>query len=93
MFFKLLTDGLKVVSGAVEATIAGKAKLAISVSPALLGVGFILGIRVAAVMVGGAALSALVIIPLIDWWGQRFQNKYPVNTLRLLQADWMPVVK
>ena len=84
MFFKLLTDGLKVVAGAVEATIAGKAKLAVSVSPALLGVGFILGIRVAAVMVGGAALSALVIIPLIDWWGQSQTTPVYPETVALI---------
>ncbi|MEM8997237.1 MAG: oligopeptide transporter, OPT family, partial [Acidobacteriota bacterium] len=40
-----------------------------SVSPALIGVGYILGLRIATVMVAGGALSAFVIIPLIDWWG------------------------
>ncbi|MEM1203920.1 MAG: oligopeptide transporter, OPT family [Acidobacteriota bacterium] len=69
MFFKLLTDGFKVVQGKFEVALAYKAKLAVSVSPALIGVGYILGLRVATVMVAGAALSALVIIPLIHWWG------------------------
>ena len=34
-----------------------------SVSPALVGVGYILGTRIAGVMVAGGALSALVSIP------------------------------
>ncbi|MEM1182531.1 MAG: oligopeptide transporter, OPT family [Acidobacteriota bacterium] len=69
MFFKLLTDGFKVVSGSFERMVFGKAQLAVSVSPALIGVGYILGLRIATVMVAGGALSAFVIIPLIDWWG------------------------
>ena len=69
MLMKLLTDGFKVVSGSFERLIAGKAELAVSVSPALIGVGYILGLRIATVMVAGGALSAFVIIPLIDWWG------------------------
>jgi putative OPT family oligopeptide transporter len=33
-------------------------------------VGYILGIRIATVMVAGGALSSIIIIPLINWWGQ-----------------------
>ncbi len=69
MLFKLLTDGFKLVASTFRTVVAGKAQIAVSVSPALIGVGYILGLRVATVMVAGAALSALVIIPLIDWWG------------------------
>ncbi len=69
MLFKLLTDGFKVIAGKVYVTLPFKANLAVSVSPALIGVGYILGIRIASVMVAGGALSALVIIPLINWWG------------------------
>ncbi len=85
MLFKLITDGLKLVKGKFEFAIAAKAKLAVSVSPALIGVGYILGIRVAAVMVAGSALSALVIIPLIDWWGAtRATPLYP-ETVHLIR--------
>ena len=71
MVFKLLTSGLKIVPGAFEAALPfpAKATVAASVSPALIGVGFILGLRVATVMVAGAALSFLVLIPLINAWG------------------------
>jgi putative OPT family oligopeptide transporter len=69
ILFKVLTDGLKAVPGKVELALPLKAKLAVSVSPALIGVGYILGTRVAGVMVAGGALSALVLIPAIGLWG------------------------
>ena len=46
-----------------------KAELALEVAPALLGVGYILGYRQAAVCVAGAIISALAITPLIAWLG------------------------
>lgn len=84
MLFKILTDGLKVVSGKFEWVLPLKAKLAIGVSPALIGVGYILGIRVATVMVAGAALSALVIIPLIYLWGQDFTQPFYPETEKVI---------
>jgi len=69
MAFKLVTDGLKLVPGKFSLALPLKAGLSISVSPALIGVGYILGIRIATVMVAGGALSALVIIPAIALWG------------------------
>lgn len=44
-----------------------KAQLGLETMPALLGVGYILGRRIAAIMVGGGMLSWLVMIPLIAW--------------------------
>ena len=74
MIFKLLTSGFKAVPSAFHAALPfpAKATVAMSVSPALIGVGFILGLRVAAVMVAGAALSFIVLIPLIHYWGLGF---------------------
>ena len=46
-----------------------KAQLGSDVSPALLGVGYILGPRIATIMVGGGLLSWLVIIPILATWG------------------------
>jgi putative OPT family oligopeptide transporter len=69
MLFKLITDGFRFVGGTFELLLGFKAKLSISVSTPLIGVGYILGIRVATVMVAGGALSAFVIIPLINLWG------------------------
>jgi putative OPT family oligopeptide transporter len=69
MLFKLITDGFKLVQGTFQVALGFKANLAISVSPPLIGVGYILGMRIATVMVAGGALSAFVIIPLINLWG------------------------
>jgi putative OPT family oligopeptide transporter len=42
-----------------------RAQASIELSPAMLGVGYILGFKIATIMVCGAALSALVIMPVI----------------------------
>ena len=47
-----------------------KAKLGGEPTPALLGVGYILGPRIAAIMVAGGLLSWLGIIPLIAYFGE-----------------------
>src|SRR5512146_3185572 len=46
-----------------------KAELALEIAPALVGVGYILGYRQAAVCVAGALISALTLTPLIAWLG------------------------
>ncbi|MDH3628143.1 MAG: oligopeptide transporter, OPT family [Acidobacteriota bacterium] len=85
MLVKILTDGFKLIPGKFQWALPLKAKLAISVSPALIGVGYILGIRVATVMVGGAALSALVIIPAIYLWGQGMTTPFYPETELLIR--------
>ncbi|MDH3524868.1 MAG: oligopeptide transporter, OPT family [Acidobacteriota bacterium] len=63
-----------------------KGELGLENSAALLGVGFILGPRIGAVMVGGGLLSWLVIIPVIATWGEgRMEPLYP-ETVRLISA-------
>lgn len=46
-----------------------RSQLSISAEPALLGVGYILGLRVAATMLAGAVLAWLVLIPAIAFFG------------------------
>ena len=46
-----------------------KAEIGGSFTPELLGVGFIIGPRIAAVMFGGSALAWLLLIPAINAWG------------------------
>jgi putative OPT family oligopeptide transporter len=84
MLFKLITDGFKFVRGEFEMALAYKANLSIAVSPALIGVGYILGIRIATVMVAGGALSAFVIIPLINWWGSSLTSPVFPETAKLI---------
>lgn len=70
MAFKAITDALKLAAGKFSVALPARATLSVSVSPALIGVGYILGIRIATVMVAGAALSALVIVPAVYLWGR-----------------------
>ena len=84
MFFKLLTDGFRLVAGKFQLALPGKAAVAVSVSPALVGVGYILGIRIATVMVAGGALSSLVIIPLLNWWGSGLTEPVFPETVKLI---------
>ncbi len=84
MLFKLITDGFRFVRGEFEMALAYKANLSIAVSPALIGVGYILGIRIATVMVAGGALSAFVIIPLINWWGSGLSDPVFPETVKLI---------
>jgi putative OPT family oligopeptide transporter len=80
---KLVTKLLTLVAGSFGIRIGfiPKAEINFSVSPALLGVGYILGVRIAAVMVGGGLLASLVIIPAIAIWGDgRSEPFYPETT-------------
>ncbi len=51
------------------------------ISPELLGVGYIIGPRVAAVMVGGGALAYLVLIPMIKFFGSASGIPIPPGTI------------
>ncbi len=84
--FKLLTSGLKVVRASLEVPLGLKANLAVSVSPALVGVGYILGPRIASVMVAGGALSAFVLIPAIHLWGSGLDRPLYPETQKLIAA-------
>jgi len=89
--FKALTSWARAIPDAIHLKLPWprKAELGMDLSPALFGVGFILGPRIAAVMVGGGLLSWLVVIPLLDWWGaSRSLPLYPETVL--LMTDMTP---
>jgi putative OPT family oligopeptide transporter len=89
--FKALTSWARAIPDAVHLKLPWprKAELGMDLSPALFGVGYILGPRIAAVMVGGGLLSWLVIIPALDTWGAgRSLPLYPETAL--LMADMTP---
>ncbi len=69
--FKFLTSWIRAIPGDVHFKVPflKKGELGMDLSAALFGVGYILGPRVAAIMVGGGLLSWLVIIPVIAVWG------------------------
>ena len=84
MFFKLLVGGVKLFADKLSLALPMKAYVAASVSPALIGVGYILGIRIATVMVAGSALAALVVLPLIEWWGGGLLEPFYPETVKLI---------
>ncbi|MGD2111386.1 MAG: oligopeptide transporter, OPT family, partial [Phycisphaerae bacterium] len=69
-----------------------KAQLGMKMSGALLGVGYILGPRVATIMVSGGLLSFLVIIPSIAMWGAgRGEPVYPETVHAIGQMSTMDI--
>lgn len=61
-----------------------KAEIGVSTTPALLGVGYILGRRIGTIMVGGGLVSWVLIIPFIAW---KFgDSEIWANTLAYLQT-------
>ncbi|HEX2061372.1 MAG TPA: OPT/YSL family transporter, partial [Thermoanaerobaculia bacterium] len=84
--FKGIVGGIRVIPDELHVRIPflRKGEVGTEVSAALFGVGFILGPRVGAVMVGGGLLSSLVIIPILATWGEgRTTPLYPELKLTL----------
>ncbi|HET7294109.1 MAG TPA: oligopeptide transporter, OPT family [Vicinamibacteria bacterium] len=82
--FKLVTAVHKIWPGIPEFHIPGlkASKVACDISPELMGVGYIIGYRSSAVMVGGGLLSWLVLIPAIALFGEgRAAPLYPSTAL------------
>ena len=86
-FFKFLTSWIHVIPHAIHTKVPflRKGELGMDLSPALFGVGYILGPRIAAVMVGGGLLSWLIIIPLIDYWGADLTAPFYPETVNLIR--------
>ena len=82
--FKFILDALHLFKSKVVFAIPflKKGELGCKISSALFGVGYILGIRIACIMVGGGILSWLILIPAIAYWGAgRTVPLYPETTL------------
>jgi putative OPT family oligopeptide transporter len=76
---KLFPDSLH-----VRVPFLKKGELGLENSAALFGVGYILGPRIGAVMVGGGLLSWLVIIPIIAWWGEGLSQPFYPETVQTI---------
>jgi putative OPT family oligopeptide transporter len=85
MLFQLITQGFKFVKTALEIPLPFKAGLSAKVNAPLLGVGYILGIRIATVMVAGGILSSVLIIPIINFWGQGIAEPVFPETEKLIR--------
>jgi len=83
-FFKFIFSWLKVFPSDIHFKIPflRKGELAVDMSAALFGVGYILGPRISTIMVGGSLLSWVVIIPVIAYWGAgQLVPLYPETSL------------
>jgi len=68
--FKFIVDGLKIIPGVITAPIkAFKTELSAEVYPALIGVGYICGIKIASFMFAGGIIGWFVLIPAIITFG------------------------
>jgi putative OPT family oligopeptide transporter len=88
--FKALTSWARAIPDSLAITLPWprKAELSLDLSAALFGVGYILGPRVATIMVGGGLLSSLVIIPFIAWWGEaRVDPLFPETAKTIAQMS------
>src|SRR5262245_24539296 len=84
LVFKLATAVNKLWPGVPKLVLAGyrKAEVACDISPELMGVGYIIGYRSSAIMVGGGLLSWLVLIPAIALFGEgRATQLYPATVV------------
>jgi putative OPT family oligopeptide transporter len=76
VIYKGFLSFAKLWPGEISINIPGlkKGELGLEATPALLGVGYILGFRISAIMVAGGLLSWLGIIPTIAHFGELLQN-------------------
>lgn len=85
--YRFLQNGLRLFPESVECVIRGfsGAMIGVDILPSLLGVGFIIGIRIAAVMLLGSVISWLCIIPLIKFFGTGgaviFPSEIPIDQM------------
>jgi putative OPT family oligopeptide transporter len=64
------------------------ASLSFEVSPPMLGVGYIIGPRIAAQMMAGGALGFLILVPLMHLFGDSMANPmYPETVKRIAEMD------
>jgi len=61
--------------------------LAAEISPALLGVGYIIGPRIASIMCAGGVLAYLVLIPAIKFFGEGMTTALPPGTVPIGQME------
>jgi len=84
LFYKFSCLGLRLFKDVPEKTLSffKGAAVSIEVSPELLGVGYIIGPRIACIMLGGGILASWVLIPMIKLFGDGLTSPlFPATTL------------
>src|SRR5262249_5490256 len=85
---KFLTLGLQVLQETISVPlnfINKAARLSGDMASELLGVGYIIGLRISAIMMAGAVLGYLIIIPLIFFGGEHVQGYVPPAQQRIVE--------
>jgi putative OPT family oligopeptide transporter len=90
--YQILMQALKLWTSDWKAALTGikgynKAEIALEPAPALLGVGYIIGPRIASVMVGGGLLTALLLTPLIAYFGEGLAEPLPPGQIPIRQMQ------
>ncbi|SEM15743.1 putative oligopeptide transporter, OPT family [Stigmatella aurantiaca] len=85
--YKFAYSGMKLFREAVgtKLTALKGASVSMEVSPELLGVGYIIGPRVASITFAGGVLSYLILIPLISFFGSGLAEKVLPTDTRLIR--------
>jgi putative OPT family oligopeptide transporter len=86
--FNIALKGWKDVSEKVFGAPFKSGSASVEVSPALLGVGYIIGPRIASIMCAGGVLSYLLLIPMIKFFGEHMTEPLAPGTK--LIADMSP---
>lgn len=81
--YKVAMDAFKAWKDTPEKVFGGAfngGSIAAEINPALLGVGYIIGPRIASIMCAGGVLAYLVLIPAIKFFGSAIPNALPPGT-------------
>jgi putative OPT family oligopeptide transporter len=86
--YQILMQATKFWAGEWQKALTGitgytKAVVSLEPAPALLGVGYIIGPRIASVMVGGGLLTALLLVPMIAYFGEGLPAVLPPGQQRI----------
>jgi putative OPT family oligopeptide transporter len=90
--YQILMQATKFWAGEWQKAITGitgynKAVVSLEPAPALLGVGYIIGPRIASVMVGGGILTALLLVPMIAYFGDNVPGILPPGQKRIAELS------
>ena len=85
--YKLLMSGLRLWRSSLEWSFAGLRGAVVSadLSPELLGIGCLIGLPVARVIFAGSAMSSIVLIPLIYFFGEGLSKSIYPSTVAISQ--------
>ena len=88
--YKVAMDAFKTWKDTPERIFGGAftgGSIAAEINPALLGVGYIIGPRIASIMCAGGVLAYLVLIPAIKFFGGAMQGALPPGTQPISQMS------